>query len=284
MAHALGLAGTAEVCKLVPEQEQGPFYVAGEMLRSNIREDKPGVSLTIHLIVLDSRTCMPLPHAAIDLWHCDAMGLYSGYTSNNPMGGPGGGGPGGPEGHEGPGGPPPDFARDNSGPPPGSPPDGFGPPPGGAPKPTDKLTFLRGIQITDRKGAVHFETIVPGFYMGRTNHVHFKVRLGGHPDDGNGRQTYAAGHTAHIGQMFFPEDLVTGLMKYEPYSRHQIHRTTQVEDGVYSRQHGNEVIATVTSDEQSHVRGGLSANLIVAVDPTATPSPVGAGGFRPKKS
>jgi protocatechuate 3,4-dioxygenase beta subunit len=31
---------------------------------------------------------------------------------------------------------------------------------------------LRGIQISDKDGAVEFETIIPGHYMGRTNHIH----------------------------------------------------------------------------------------------------------------
>jgi len=37
-------------------------------------------------------------------------------------------------------------------------------------------TFLRGYQITDQNGAVEFQTIYPGWYPGRTVHIHFKVR------------------------------------------------------------------------------------------------------------
>jgi protocatechuate 3,4-dioxygenase beta subunit len=36
--------------------------------------------------------------------------------------------------------------------------------------------FLRGYQTTDAKGVVRFTTIYPGWYMGRTVHIHFKVR------------------------------------------------------------------------------------------------------------
>jgi len=260
-ARALGFSSAAEVCRLAAEQEQGPFYVDDEMLRSNITEGKPGVPLALRLLVLDSRTCKPLPNVAIDLWHCDAMGLYAGYTSSNPGEGPGSPGGSPPEGPEGP----------NGGPP--------------AMKPTDKQTFLRGIQMTDAEGAVRFETVFPGFYMGRTNHVHFKVRLGGHAGEGSGHQTYLAGHVSHIGQLFFPEELATELMKHEPYSNHQIHRTTQQEDGIYTEQHGASSLANVAFLNKSKPEAGLSASLIVAVDPTATPASVRpAGPFGPPPS
>ena len=56
--------------------------------------------LSLRIVLLDSRTCKPVPDAAVDLWHCDAVGLYSGFTKQNPMGPPPGpdGGPPGPPG------------------------------------------------------------------------------------------------------------------------------------------------------------------------------------------
>lgn len=36
--------------------------------------------------------------------------------------------------------------------------------------------FLRGYQLTDEKGRAHFTTIYPGWYRGRTVHIHFKLR------------------------------------------------------------------------------------------------------------
>ncbi|SNT24530.1 hypothetical protein SAMN05421770_10653 [Granulicella rosea] len=257
----------AETCVLTPEQEIGPFYVADELIRSKIAEGKPGIPLRLRLVVLDSNTCKPLPDAAIDLWHCDAMGLYSGFTASK-----GGFGPGGPGGRP-PGPPPGGFDPSHDG---GPPPGGFsGPPPnGGMNKPTDKLTFLRGIQMTAADGSVSFETIFPGFYEGRTNHVHFKVRLAGHRD-GN---TYKEGHTSHNGQMFFPEDMNLKLMAEGPYAKHAIHRTTMAEDHVFGDQHGPAVIATLLPVDPKHPAAGLVAELHVAVDTKATPAPVGMGG------
>jgi protocatechuate 3,4-dioxygenase beta subunit len=140
--------------------------------------------------------------------------------------------------------------------------------------PTDKLTFLRGIQLTDRQGAVAFQSIFPGFYQGRVNHVHFKVRIDGHPD----AKTYAAGHTSHVGQLFFPEDVAVKLMATRPYADHPIHRTTQAEDGVFNHQHGSLMIATIVPLHGTDLTTGLHAELTVAVDPTATPASIGPGG------
>src|SRR5277367_997315 len=70
-ARAFGLAGQTGVCRLMTEQEAGPYYVANELLRSDIVEGKPGVPLSLRILVLDAQSCKPLPNAAIDLWHCD---------------------------------------------------------------------------------------------------------------------------------------------------------------------------------------------------------------------
>jgi protocatechuate 3,4-dioxygenase beta subunit len=267
-ARALGFAANAEVCKLMAEQEVGPYYVPDEMLRSNITEGKPGVPLTLRIAILDARTCKPLQDAAIDIWHCDALGVYSGYTKQSLMG------PG--MGPNGPGGPPPGFdpahPENRPGPPLGPPPGGPGGP-GGPPEnqPTDKLTFCRGIQMTGADGSVSFQTVFPGFYMGRTNHIHFKVRIGGHAQG----KSYAAGHASHIGQVFFPEEFSAKLMMQEPYSKHKIHRTTQAEDDVFNDQHGDLSVARLTPATSG---AGYSAELLAAVDPTATPAPAQRAG------
>ncbi len=125
---------------------------------------------------------------------------------------------------------------------------------------------------------MEFATIFPGFYMGRTNHIHFKVRGGGQliaragTSDG---KTYIEGHTSHTGQAFFPEEFAAEPMRHEPYAKHQIHRTTQAEDGVFQDQQGSASIAKLVSAEATHPEMGYVADLIVAVDPTKTPVPVG---------
>ena len=76
--------------------------------------------------VVDASTCKPVKGALVEIWHCDAAGLYSGFG-------------------------------------------------GGA----ASRTFLRGGQRTDAKGLARFTTIYPGWYPGRTVHIHVKVHVGG---------------------------------------------------------------------------------------------------------
>jgi protocatechuate 3,4-dioxygenase beta subunit len=62
---------------LSAEQEEGPFYVDLNLLRSDLREDQVGIPLTLNMTVLDSTTCQPLPNAAVDIWSANALGVYS---------------------------------------------------------------------------------------------------------------------------------------------------------------------------------------------------------------
>ena len=264
---AMDFAADAATCKLNAEQEEGPFYIADELFRSNLVEDKPGVPLSLRIVLLDAHSCQPLAHAIVDIWHCDAMGLYSGFTKQNGMG-PGGFPAGGPPG----GGPPPGFDPEHAG---GGPGPEMGPPPKS--HPTDKMTFLRGIQRTDSEGAVAFTTVFPGFYMGRTNHIHFKVRTGGEAST----KAYGSGHTSHTGQIFFPETVATELMQHAPYSLHTIHRTTQSEDHVFTDQHGGLSIARLQPLQAEHFAAGMHAEVIATVDPAAKPAPVSGMGGRP---
>lgn len=248
-ASALGFVQGSDVCRLVAEQEVGPYYILDDLVRSDVSEGKAGIPLSLRIVVLDARTCQPLQNTAVDLWHCDSLGLYSGYAKQNPMG-PGGGVPGF------------DSQHPNNQP---GPPERIGLPPEN--HPTDKLTFLRGIQLTASDGTVVFKTIFPGFYEGRTNHIHFKVRDG---IAGSGK-SYPAGRTSHIGQIFFPEEVTSQLMRHEPYSLHTIHRTTQREDQVFGDQEGYLSIARLQPLYAGHFEAGFHAELVAAVDPTATP-------------
>lgn len=270
LSHAAQPSQTG-LCKLSAEQETGPYYLDNSRVRSDITEGKAGVPLLLEITVLDARRCAPLADALVEVWQCDALGAYSGFTKVSELPGPPPGPPpGGPDHpHDGP--PPggPDHAHD--GPPPGGQHTGWGPVPGGPPPqiaPTDKLTFLRGIQRTDQQGNVTFRTIVPGQYMGRTNHIHFKVR--------EAVTSQAAGHVSHTGQIFFPETLMIGLMQTAPYVDHRIPRTTLANDPVFTQQHGENCIARPIAFHGSDFTKGMRAQITVVVDPSATPGPVGA--------
>jgi protocatechuate 3,4-dioxygenase beta subunit len=64
-------------CSLTPEQEEGPFYVALEKVRSDIVGGREGVKLALAITVIDSSTCRPISGAAVDIWQADAVGTYS---------------------------------------------------------------------------------------------------------------------------------------------------------------------------------------------------------------
>ena len=71
-------------CVLTPELTEGPYYVPDEKLRHDIRAGKSGRLLQLSLKVIKASTCKVVKGAAVDIWHCDALGVYSGDVANNP--------------------------------------------------------------------------------------------------------------------------------------------------------------------------------------------------------
>lgn len=172
-AAARGRRALAQpVCTLTPEQIEGPFYLDQARIREAISEGKPGVPLQLMLRVLEaSASCAPIPQAAVDVWQCDALGIYSGY-------------------------------------------EGAAIAPGHV-EPVDDKTFLRGTQLTDAAGAVRFRTIYPGWYSGRTPHVHLKLRVGAR---------------AVTTQLYFPDEVTNAVYAWAPYDQHPNRDTTNATD------------------------------------------------------
>lgn len=110
-----------------PALTEGPYYVAGDFMRSDITEGQAGMPMTFTIRVVDTN-CNPIPNATVDIWHANALGQYSGVSD----------------------------------------------PKEGCADCVDK-TYLRGSQVTDANGDVTFTTIFPGWYSGRTVHIHVKV-------------------------------------------------------------------------------------------------------------
>jgi protocatechuate 3,4-dioxygenase beta subunit len=87
-----GQTGTATetastTCVVRPEQTEGPYYVDTGLDRSDIRENREGVplDLTFNVSRVDqgnAAACGPLAGAVVDVWHCDALGQYSGVRDN----------------------------------------------------------------------------------------------------------------------------------------------------------------------------------------------------------
>lgn len=70
----------ADVCAIIPEVTEGPYYFDPALERIDITEGRPGIPLRVRLQVVDT-DCTVLEGARVDLWHCDATGVYSGYPN-----------------------------------------------------------------------------------------------------------------------------------------------------------------------------------------------------------
>ncbi|MDX3257919.1 intradiol ring-cleavage dioxygenase [Streptomyces sp. MI02-2A] len=82
-APSPGSAG--ELCVLTPGTTAGPYHLRGAPVRKDITDGRPGVPLTVRLTVRDEpHACALLSGAAVEIWHCDAQGHYSGSPGGTP--------------------------------------------------------------------------------------------------------------------------------------------------------------------------------------------------------
>ena len=192
----------ANTCSLTATTTQGPYYFDADKIRSDIREDRQGRRLRLAIKVQDSESCAPVGNAVVEVWHCDAAGLYSGAESQSTGGGQ-------------PAGPPPDG---------GSSPGGGNPPGEGDMAdlvPTDDKRYLRGAQITNADGIVEFTTIWPGWYRGRTVHIHAMVHIS------NTRVLTT--------QVMFDEAVNSEVFAAQPYAEHTGRDTFNDDDGIFEQ-------------------------------------------------
>jgi len=153
-------------CVLTPEQTEGPYYIANEAVRRNITEGRPGMPLLLRAFVVNASTCKAIKSAAVDIWHADAGGVYSGFGSG-----------------------------------------------------AASRTFMRGIQRTNAKGLALFRTVYPGWYQGRTVHIHVKVHLGG--------------NVVHTGQLYFPDAVTDAVYRNKPYSSRPSRDVRNAADSIF---------------------------------------------------
>jgi len=81
-------------CILTASLTEGPYFVDERLLRSDIRADPTTgalsagtpLDLTFNVARLSRGTCAPLTGAYLDVWHCDAVGVYSDESANNASG------------------------------------------------------------------------------------------------------------------------------------------------------------------------------------------------------
>ena len=154
-----------------------------DLNRSDVRSDpstgvvKEGAPLSLAFLVsqIDSSGCTPLPGASVEIWHCDAAGVYSDVSDP-----------------------------------------GFN---------TVGQKFLRGFQVTDANGRAAFTTIYPGWYSGRTVHIHFKV----HHDTSSQSRAFTS-------QLFFDDALSDQVFTQAPYASKGQRNTRNNNDGIFNSQ------------------------------------------------
>lgn len=191
-ASATTAAAALPTCIVRPAMTEGPYFVDERLNRSDIRSDpsdasvKEGVPLRLAFRVsrIDGAACAALAGAAVDIWHCDALGVYSDVQ---------------------------DPGFDTSG-----------------------QLFLRGYQLTDANGVAEFLTIYPGWYQGRTVHIHFKIRT-----DLDSAQGYE-----FTSQLFFDDQFSDQVYTQEPYASKGQRNIRNQDDGIY-RNGGDQLILAV---------------------------------------
>ena len=75
-----------DTCPVTPRQTEGPFYFDPRLVRGDIAEGRPGVPLRLRLQIVSAADCAPAQRARVDVWHCDAAGVYSGYDRERSAG------------------------------------------------------------------------------------------------------------------------------------------------------------------------------------------------------
>lgn len=98
---------------------------------------------------------------------------------------------------------------------------------------TTGQNWLRGYQLTDAAGKATFKTVYPGWYQGRTVHIHFKIRT----DAG------ASGGTEFTSQLFFDDAINDAVFANAPYSTRGNRSTRNDNDSIYGQANGQLTLA-----------------------------------------
>ena len=101
--------------------------------------------------------------------------------------------------------------------------------------------FLRGYQVTDGQGRVEFQTIYPGWYQGRTVHLHYKIRT--NPNSEVGQE--------FTSQLFFDEAITDQVHAQQPYAQKGRRDTTNSSDGIFARG-GNDLMLGLSKDAEGY--------------------------------
>lgn len=169
-------------CILTCAQTQGPCYVPTMPNRQDISEGETGLPLRLAFQLVQAQTCAPVADAQVELWQTNAQGLYSGKTSAQMC-----------------------HGRDRT-----------------KAQAAAKATFLRGSQTSDSQGYLAFHSIYPGWYPGRTPHLHLQITIDG--------------EIFVITQLYFNDQLSQAIYRGHPdYRDRGPADTLNPQDGIFNR-------------------------------------------------
>ncbi len=198
---------------VTPEGEIGPYFTNDSTTgynRSSILSNldgtstQTGIPLTLKIYIYDSENGFAaLAGAQVDIWHCNAQGVYSNESVEGTLG----------------------------------------------------QTWLRGYQLTDSAGSVTFTTIIPGWYQGRTTHIHLRVR-----------SSYSEASSTSDGinttQLFFSQTVLDYIYaNVSPYNTKGKDTTTNASDHVYTPETKGETLLTLTGDYTDGYAATFAINL-----------------------
>ena len=152
---------------------------------------------------VNGSACTAFAGALVDVWHCDALGVYSDVSD-------------------------PGFQ-------------------------TKGKKFLRGYQVTDAKGLASFTTIYPGWYQGRTVHIHFKIRS----DAG------AASGLEFTSQLFFDDAVTDQVHATAPYAQKGQRTLRNDGDGIFGNG-GSQLLLQLAGDARAGYSTTFEVGLQVA--------------------
>ena len=175
------MLSSCTVRRLWAEQDEGPYHREAQLVRRDVAEDCEGIPLQLG-IRLAGDGDMPLRDADVQIWQCDALGRYSGFPPSDPT---------------------VVVTADTA----------------SRGEYLPGQTFLRGRQSTDGAGMVEFRTIYPGWYPGRTVHIHLMVHVEG---------------VAFTSQLYFPDPLTDQVLALAPYAERPGRDTTNDSDEIFS--------------------------------------------------
>jgi protocatechuate 3,4-dioxygenase beta subunit len=130
---------------------------------------------------------------------------------------------------------------------------------------TEGEKWLRGYQITDKVGAAKFVTIYPGWYSGRTVHIHFKIRTDPAADTGY----------EFTSQLFFDEAISNKVFNKPPYASKGRQDTTNATDGIFQGSDG-----LLTLDVKEELDGNYTGTFGIGLD-LSQPAPSSGNGGGP---